>query len=201
MAGESTIRDAIRAQPENLKLGGYADDIHILSKEEEQIYRAHTISLCWSHACGAAFNPKKSIALGNIELHISNKMISMASKFKMVGRVLSIHGDLLEMPEERCIEMSRRLKNLSRIPGSRSDRLEIAATWSFQSSLARKPPIRTKRNWATSRGSKEMKYGAPREQENQRRTISAQRSSLHSAAKDTWLTHVSSKTIGQSTYG
>ena len=126
--GGAAVRKSIASKAKNLRVGGYADDIHAVSTSMDEIRRAHVISLAWSAVCGAAFNPKKSIALGKIKLSVGDKVIDMVSKFKILGRVLSIDGDLVEAPQERDKEMSRRLRNLAQIPGSREDRLGVAAT-------------------------------------------------------------------------
>jgi flagellar biosynthesis/type III secretory pathway ATPase len=97
----------------------------LLSKKKNQIERAHLISLCWAYAFTATFNKKKSVALGKVKLFVKEKELEMVDKVKIVGRLLSMKGKILDMPEERPKELKRRLEKIERVPGSKEDRLRL----------------------------------------------------------------------------
>ena len=54
---------------------GYADDSHFVTRVEKHAMRVHMISRIWALALAAAFNAKKSLAVGETTLYIGDKEI------------------------------------------------------------------------------------------------------------------------------
>ena len=54
--------------------------------------RAHGLTLIWAAAMSVAFNPKKSVVIGYVELHVEGKVLQKKETLKLLGDHLAFCG-------------------------------------------------------------------------------------------------------------
>ena len=126
------VRNALLLQgQDNVRQGGYADDLHVASPSMAGVTRAHWLTVLWAEALRMTLNASKSVALGNIRLKIGNQTLQCVKDAKILGDVINFrHEDFdgsLTMPDSRVNTCTARLARVSTLPGSKQDRLDAIA--------------------------------------------------------------------------
>ena len=116
---------------DNVRQGGYADDLHVASCSAAGVTRAHWLTLLWASALCMKLNASKSFGLGNIQLKIGNQTLQCVQDTKILGDIVNFRQEdfdnVLHMPDSRVSICTARLTRISRLPGTKQDRLDAIA--------------------------------------------------------------------------
>ena len=116
---------------DNVRQGGYADDLHVASCSAAGVTRAHWLTLLWASALCMKLNASKSFGLGNIQLKIGNQTLQCVQDTKILGDIVNFRQEefdnVLHMPDSRVSICAARLTRISRLPGTKQDRLDAIA--------------------------------------------------------------------------
>lgn len=111
-----------------LRIGGYADDLHALSRDRRQAERAHFLTLAWVVAMGMKLNAKKSMSFGELKLKVDGVDVPTATILKLLGNLLEAHGLMAQGAPDRLAEAFRRVRRVALLPGSRKGRTDMISS-------------------------------------------------------------------------
>ena len=120
-----------RGRAHRVRLGGYADDLHLAGTNHSEIRRARWLTELWSIALYMKLNAEKSHALGQVDLCVQGHALSQITEAKILGDVLNFKRDnweSLPMARGRIATFCGRLARIARLPGSKENRLEAIGT-------------------------------------------------------------------------